>query len=89
MRRLAEAGRARGAPVEQLIVLLKELWAGLPADADGHRTARSVESRAVLDGVIRVCIEEFYASAADAATGRLVPDRRTGRGASTELTTGK
>jgi hypothetical protein len=70
MRRLAEAGRVRGASVERLIVLLKELWASLPPDGDGHRTAHSVESRAVLDGIVRVCIEEFYASA-DAATGRL------------------
>ena len=90
MRRLAEAGRARGAPVERLIVLLKELWASLPADGDGHRAAHGVGSRTVLDGIIRVCIEEFYAApgAEGAETGWLAPERRRGGGASAESTTG-
>jgi hypothetical protein len=83
MRRLAEAGRARGAPVERLIVLLKELWATLPADGPGHRPAQGVTGRAVLDGIIRVCIEEFYALPG-AETGWLAPERRTGGGATAE-----
>jgi hypothetical protein len=87
MRRLAEAGRARGAPVARLIVLLKELWATLPADGDGHRPAHSAEGRAVLDGIVRVCIEEFYASPGS-ETGWLAPDRRTGGGATAEPTMG-
>ena len=54
MRRLAEAGRARGASVERLIVLLKELLASLPAEGDGYRTAHRAPSWAVLVGYIRV-----------------------------------
>jgi hypothetical protein len=83
MRRLAEAGRARGAPVERLIVLIKTLWASLPADGDGHRTAHGVGGRAVLDGIIRLCIEEFYASPG-AETGWLAPKRRMSGGTSAE-----
>jgi hypothetical protein len=63
-----------------------------PADGDGHRTAHGVESRAVLDGIVRVCIEEFYASAmprrGGSWTGRLMPEPRMGGGASAESTTG-
>lgn len=65
MRQLAGAGRQRSVPVERLIMLLKELWATLPPDpdGDGRMAARGVGSRAVLDGIIRMCIEEFYATA--------------------------
>lgn len=90
MRRLVEAGRARGARVEQLIVLLKELWATLPeaADGDGRHADRSVRSRVVLDGIVRVCIEEFYASA-PATAGRVAADGRLGRETRIEPTAGR
>jgi hypothetical protein len=89
MRRLAEAARPRGARVEQLIVLLKQLWGTLPAGEDwgGHPTAHGVDGRGVLDGLVRVCIEEFYASPGS-ETGWLAPDRRTGGGATAEPTMG-
>jgi hypothetical protein len=55
----AEAHR-RGVRVEEVIVLLKELWATLPPDPDrdGFRDAR----REVLDTIVSTCIEEYYAS---------------------------
>ena len=79
MRRFVEAGRQRGAPVERLIVLLKELWATLPPDPDGasRLTAHGGGSRAVLEGIIRVCIEEFYAPT-PAVPGRPTSDRCSG-----------
>jgi hypothetical protein len=88
MRRLAEAARPRGARVEQLIVLLKQLWGTLPAGEDwgGHRTAHGVDGRGVLDGLIRVCIEEFYAPA-HAPAGPPAPDGRRAGGESPELGT--
>ncbi|HYD53867.1 MAG TPA: hypothetical protein VEA99_14620 [Gemmatimonadaceae bacterium] len=84
MRRFAEAGRQRGAPVEQLIVLLKELWTTLPSEpyADGRRGGRGVGTRMVLERIIRTCIEEYYA--ARPATGPLAGDRHIPGGSSGE-----
>jgi hypothetical protein len=66
MRGLVERAAERGLLVEQLIVLLKELWATLPADPalDDVGAWYERDSRAVLDDAIRVCIEEFYAPSA-------------------------
>jgi len=59
--------RQRGARVEQLIVLLKELWGTLPPDEDGDARSTGYRDgrREVLDGIVRVCIEEFYAADTD------------------------
>jgi hypothetical protein len=65
MHRLGVELRARGGRVEHAIVLLKELWANLPpdaaVDAPGSRYGRG--GRAVIDEIVRACIEEFYAPA--------------------------
>jgi hypothetical protein len=51
----------RGLPVERLIILLKEQWFTLTDDGDGGNP----RSRDALEQIIRTCIEEFYASAAN------------------------
>jgi hypothetical protein len=64
LRPVCDEARQRGARVEQVIVLLKELWASLPPDeaVDGRGRGYTDTRREVLDGVVRVCIEEFYAA---------------------------
>jgi hypothetical protein len=66
MRGLAERAAERDLLVEQLIVLLKELWASLPASPalDDVGAWYERDRRAVLDDIIRVCIEEYYAQPA-------------------------
>jgi hypothetical protein len=70
MRLVCEEAHRRGVRVEQVIILLKHLWATLPADA---RPDGRVASRELLEGIVRVCIEEFYA---DGAAGQASPAAR-------------
>lgn len=80
MRQLCDAAHQHGVRVEQLIVLVKQLWATLPATAgaeDRHA------AREALDGIVWVCIEEFYAPAkraTDAAIGDSSSGSAAGRG---------
>lgn len=77
MRLLCEEAHRHGVRVEQLVVLLKQLWAAAPADTTSDNR---LSSRDVFDDIVRVCIEEFYgalrpgggqpASGGDAAGGR-------------------
>ncbi|NUO62616.1 MAG: hypothetical protein HOQ11_15315 [Gemmatimonadaceae bacterium] len=66
MRPLCEETRARGGRVEQLIVLLKELWTLLPAESGSGQPADvpapgwRASEREVLHVVVRLCIDEFY-----------------------------
>ena len=65
MRQLCAEARRHGVRVEQLIVLLKQLVATI------HATVGAEErhaARELLDGIIWVCIEEFYAPARSTAT---------------------
>jgi hypothetical protein len=48
-------------PPEQLIVSIKDAWWSLP-EAQG--TARVGQKASLLDDVVRMCIEEYYARAA-------------------------
>jgi hypothetical protein len=69
MRLLGAEARQRGVQVEQLIVLLKELWSALPpAPAASARDVDFRDRRDLLDGIVRACIEEFYAPS-PSATG--------------------
>jgi hypothetical protein len=69
MRLVCNEVRRRGLPVERLIILLKEQWFTLTDDGDGG----SLKSRDALEEIIRTCIDEFYASAAN-MTGSLTPN---------------
>lgn len=65
LRPVCDDARRRGARVEQLIVMLKDLWATIPPDSGGN--GHSSADREILDGIVRVCIEEFYAPQGPAA----------------------
>jgi hypothetical protein len=62
-----EEARRRGVHVEQLIILVKQLWATLPSRAAGAAGSAGRgedwrgREREALEGIVRVCIEEFYA----------------------------
>jgi hypothetical protein len=58
MRLVCEEAHRHGVRAEQVVVLLQHLWAALPADG---RPDGRVASRELLEGIVRVCIEEFYA----------------------------
>lgn len=66
MRPLCDEARARGGRVEQMIVLLKQLWAMLPPEtrgsqlADGGMIGWWDGGREVRDVIVRLCIDEFY-----------------------------
>jgi hypothetical protein len=64
-----------------MIVLLKELWATLPPDElrEGRGRAYPDARREVLDGIVRVCIEEFYAPDGDVVAWRT--ESKSGDGA--------
>ena len=64
MSRLCEEARERGVQIEQVVVLLKHLWSTLPLDATPDVR---LGSREVFDGIVRVCIEEYYAPTSAAA----------------------
>jgi hypothetical protein len=73
MRALCAEAHRHGVRVEQVIVLLKQLWAALPAD--GTSESRSA-SREGLEEIITACIDAYYA---DGAAGRGVPTPGTAR----------
>ena len=81
LRPVCDAARHRGARVEQVIVLLKELWATIPPDElrEGRGRAYPDARREVLDGIVRVCIEEYYAPDSDVAAWRT--ESKSGDGA--------
>jgi hypothetical protein len=64
-----EEAHRRGTHVEQLIILIKQLWPTLPprAAGDGRGALRGEDwrdgERQALERVVRVCIEEFYSPA--------------------------
>ena len=71
LRQACEDARRGGVHVEQLIILVKQLWVTLPSRAtvadrgdDWSADCRSRE-RAALERVVRLCIEEFYGTRVD------------------------
>ncbi|HEX8850485.1 MAG TPA: hypothetical protein VF761_13220 [Gemmatimonadaceae bacterium] len=75
LRPVCDDARCRGARVEQLIVLLKELWAMLPPETAARRLAERgsidwrAHDRALFDLLVRICIDEYF-SPVPAADGR-------------------
>jgi hypothetical protein len=87
---MCDEARRRGVRVEQLIVLLKELWAALPPDPAGDGRGidyrHCIGGREVLEGIVRACIEEFYApqqAGAGQSAARASTDAASPEGAST------
>lgn len=83
VRPLCEEAHRRGARVEQLIVLLKDLWTMLPPETAARHLADrgSIDwrerDRALFDLVVRLCIEEYYSPAprlGDRGRARTSPD---------------
>jgi hypothetical protein len=70
MRLVCEEAHRHGVRVEQVIILLKHLWATLPADG---RPDDRVASRELLEGIVRACIEEFYADGAAGGASHAAP----------------
>jgi hypothetical protein len=63
MHGLCDEAHDRGLRVEQLIVLLKDLWRAAPAAAGWRASGDDgLTDRARHDGVVRICIEAFYRS---------------------------
>jgi hypothetical protein len=60
LRLLCEDARRRGVRAEQLVVMIKQAWASLP-----ETRWRPGDDRGpvILERVVRVCIEEYYADA--------------------------
>lgn len=63
---VCDEARRRGTRVEQLIVLLKELWATLPPEVAARQLADRggidwrEHDRTLLDLVVRLCIDEYF-----------------------------
>lgn len=56
LRRVADEARTRRVHAEQLLVLLKDVWFGLP----GVRHANSEEQHLLLQRVVSLSIREYY-----------------------------
>lgn len=84
MRPLCDEARARGARVEQMIVLLKQLWAMLPPETRGRQPADVARSfwwdggREVRDVIVQLCIDEFYSPVPTADARPLAGTSRDG-----------
>lgn len=61
VRELCHAAREQGLRVEQLLVALKQCWSGM---IDGHDLGRA-ESEERLNGLVTLCIKEYYQPASD------------------------
>ena len=59
MRGLCDDAHREGLRPEELILLLKTTWMSRPDLAPTHRS----ETKAILDHIITLCIEEYYATA--------------------------
>ena len=57
LRALCDCARARGLPIESVLVTLKHEW----REAPESRHLGRVESAAVLERLVSLCIAEFYA----------------------------
>ena len=58
LRALAAEARERHVHAEQLLVLLKDVWFGLPVDPG----ARGEDEQQLLQRVITLCIREYYSA---------------------------
>lgn len=58
---LCADARARNLRPEQLILIFKQAWTSLPEFESGSRNQR----QELLDRIVSICIEEYYASRAD------------------------
>jgi hypothetical protein len=57
LRQVCRDARHAGLRAEQLLVLIKEVWSGLPASSS---RAQSVHGDERLNHVISVCVNEYY-----------------------------
>jgi hypothetical protein len=60
LRATCECARSVGLPIERLLVLLKQEWRDTPA----ARRLRRMEATSVLERIVTLCIDEFYADPA-------------------------
>ncbi|MBA2683748.1 MAG: hypothetical protein H0U66_04600 [Gemmatimonadaceae bacterium] len=61
LRGLCDDARGNGVRVEQVVIAIKQGWSSLHSD---HPRSRSVGPDALLNQVITLCIDEYYAGVA-------------------------
>jgi hypothetical protein len=62
LRQICEDARHSGLRAEQLLVLIKDVWSGIPA---GISRVRSMHGDERLNYVISTCVDEYYGNQAD------------------------
>jgi hypothetical protein len=62
LRRVCTDARHSGLRAEQLLVLIKDVWSGIPA---GISRVRSMHGDERLNYVISTCVDEYYGNQAD------------------------
>jgi hypothetical protein len=62
LRQICADARHAGLRAEQLLVLIKDVWSGIPA---GISRVRSVHGDERLNYVISTCVDEYYGNQAD------------------------